>query len=390
MFFRSTLLVASIASFGLVPKVVALAPQVPTGCGVGPASEEQLEYARQNMKELKMMEGAETMKEQEKILIPMYIHIVAKKSSEEGVTEERRIKGQVDALNAEFGKGNINFELMGWETHRDDNEFDNGDFQSLSKYQKGGADYGVLNLFVTGVKKYNGVAYLPVKNPAESHVKIDAAIITHKTFWGGKDRPRGTTAMHEIGHWLSLLHTFDGGCDASKGDAISDTPSHEAPTLANGGYAGGCRNGPPKDLPNTCPGLPGNDPIDNFMNYTDEPCRTKFTEAQFAQMRKAWLEMRAPKMKAQNKPKGTGAAQPPKPAQPTNQPTTQPKPTTTSAAPTPTQPKGGDDNKPKPPAPTPTVVRPDPISNTQPKPNVRYVTVTITRHAHVHAPKATL
>ncbi len=72
---------------------------------------------------------------------------------------------------------------------------------------------------------------------------------------------------HEIGHYLGLLHTFEGGCDPHN-DYVPDTPAQRKP------FARKCN--PRRD---SCRKLPGRDPVANFMGY-GEGCYDNFTDGQ--------------------------------------------------------------------------------------------------------------
>ncbi len=89
----------------------------------------------------------------------------------------------------------------------------------------------------------------------------------------------GAAMTHEVGHYLNLYHTFQGGCITDTGvaacqiygDRICDTP----PTT--GSY--GC----PSPAPLSCDGITP-ELIENYMDYTQDACKNSFTTGQNARM----------------------------------------------------------------------------------------------------------
>lgn len=93
------------------------------------------------------------------------------------------------------------------------------------------------------------------------------------------DYTQGKTLAHEVGHYLGLYHTFQDGCLGSdsgtcmdKGDRVCDTAQSLNPISSCNATI------------NSCPENSDNDNLDNFMCYSDEPCRTTFTTGQVERM----------------------------------------------------------------------------------------------------------
>ena len=117
-----------------------------------------------------------------------------------------------------------------------------------------------------------GWAYFPNSFPETD--KRHGIVIHYGSLPGGylTAYNQGETATHEVGHYLGLYHTFQGGC-AAPGDYVDDT----APEAS--AYTGGnCSL-----QRDTCAGG-GLDPISNYMDYSYDVCLTNFTAGQDARM----------------------------------------------------------------------------------------------------------
>jgi hypothetical protein len=221
--------------------------------------------------------------------IDTVFHIVATTASKSKITNAMP-SAQLDALNASYKPYDISFNLINvtWNTNDAWAVGDKPADNEMKKALRQGT-YDTLNLYfqtdLTG--GVLGRCTLPSdmgrNKPPASVYYNDGCNINANTMPAGamNGYNAGKTAVHEAGHWLGLLHTFEGNSCDGPGDYIDDTPVESTAT-------DGCPTNPAK---RSCPGqqkADESDPIHNYMDYSIDSCYEGFTELQVKRMRNMW------------------------------------------------------------------------------------------------------
>jgi hypothetical protein len=206
--------------------------------------------------------------------IPVRFHVVYNPSNNAGNISNTMINNQISVLNAAFQGTGFSFTLASVDRTGNKKWF-TGCYSSGTERQMKQAlaidPANNLNIYTCAPSGgILGYAYLPPTFP-ESNYR-HGVVLLHSSLPGGSAAPYnlGDTGTHEVGHYLGLDHTFEGGC-AAPGDSVADTPAEASPAY-------GCPVGR-----NTCSSA-GLDPIENFMDYTDDTCMDEFTAGQTSRM----------------------------------------------------------------------------------------------------------
>ncbi|KAF9013182.1 hypothetical protein BDQ17DRAFT_1386797 [Cyathus striatus] len=213
--------------------------------------------------------------------INVYFHVVAaNKTVEGGWVPDEQIEAQVATMNRDYNNTGLSFKHVNTSRIISEEWFlkvgpDTPEEKSMKTLFRRG-DASALNVYTVGFREGEGKGLLGYATfPADynSDPHNDGVVLLAYTLPGGSLQPynEGRTLVHEAGHWTGLYHTFQGGC-TGMGDAVDDTPPEES-------AAYGC---PAKR--DTCPGG-GEDPIHNFMDYTDDSCMTGFTDGQASRIK---------------------------------------------------------------------------------------------------------
>ncbi len=244
------------------------------------------------------------------VCIPVVVHVVYHLSNQN--ISDSQILSQINVLNEDFRRmpntPGFNNNLIGSDTRyefrlsdRDPNgsstigitrhysvktEFDNrseSDKQVLRNFAYWDPSK-YLNIWVVPVPTSGGNPVLGyvTKFPWESGA-TDGIVVGHNYFGDNvgtavmSPYSFGRTTTHEAGHYLGLLHTFQGGClnsnCSNQGDHVCDTPP-----VAQPNYSCIIINSCHTDQPDL------NDMIENYMDYTNDACMNIFTVGQTNRM----------------------------------------------------------------------------------------------------------
>ncbi len=218
--------------------------------------------------------------------IPLVFHVI-QTASGRGFVPDEAIDDQVRVLNQRFSKLGVEFYVQGvndvvkrgWFKKCLPFKKNNNLNRKYFKFTRRLAEDPTTTINVYTCQPHGnilGLAILPGWLPEDD--TANAIVLHHQTLPGGLfvRHSQGGTGVHEMGHYLGLLHTFHPGteeeplgCDGD-GDEVRDTPFEAEPAFE-------CV---PRD---SCPQR-GSDPITNFMDYTDDVCREKFTRGQRRRM----------------------------------------------------------------------------------------------------------
>lgn len=225
------------------------------------------------------------------VTIPVYFHIITDASGV-GDVSDTALTQQIAVMNVAFaggqasGAANTNYRFSHAGTDRTANTawYNAGvntvdEIAMKTALHQGSADDLNIYIKLSDVGGYSTFPWGYATKPLEDGIVSPASALPGGAY-------SGEGMAHEAGHWLGLYHTFQGGCTQNN-DFVSDTPAQREPN----------RLCPAPINLDTCTGgkFKGKDPTNNFMDYTPDACRDRFTAGQSARMNLMYNAHRAGK-----------------------------------------------------------------------------------------------
>ncbi|HEX8189401.1 MAG TPA: zinc metalloprotease [Pyrinomonadaceae bacterium] len=216
------------------------------------------------------------------VTINVYFHVIYNRKNA-GNISQTMIDNQIKVLNDAYAglTGGANtpfrFQLFSVDRTQNDQWFgavigSRAERQMKSALHKGTARD--LNLYTNGMgQSLLGWATFPWEYAGAP--TMDGVVCHYASLPGGTLSPYnlGDTATHEVGHWLGLYHTFQGGCTLTN-DEVADTNAQASSTSGCPTGRDSCQIDGPGKL----------DPIENFMDYSTDSCMYLFTAGQSTRM----------------------------------------------------------------------------------------------------------
>ena len=220
--------------------------------------------------------------------VNVYVHVINNGSGPtNGNVSTAMITDQIQVLNEAFANAGFSFNLAGIDRTTNADWYTMSPGSAEEREAKAALRVGTaaeLNIY-TANPGGGLLGWATFPSSYSRQPTMDGVVVLFSSLPGGSAVPYhlGDTGTHEVGHWLGLYHTFQGGCNEKRGDFVSDTPAERSPAF-------GCPVG--RD---SCAGrkFPGLDPIENFMDYTDDACMDRFSGGQHTRMGEAWDAYRA-------------------------------------------------------------------------------------------------
>jgi hypothetical protein len=208
-------------------------------------------------------------------VIPVWVHILRNNTGSLGNVSQSQITSQITTLNNAFASAGVQFVLAGQDTsnntkwYNDRGTYYNTLAQDVNNY---------LNIYTNLAGGNLGYAYVPSGGGVVGN-KFDRVVIYYRAFGNpgtyGAPYNEGDTTVHEVGHYLGLYHTFQGGCQSASncsnnGDLICDTNPEGSPNFSPCTRQSACGS--------------WLDPTTNFMDYSDDVCMFQFSSNQMNRM----------------------------------------------------------------------------------------------------------
>lgn len=244
-------------------------------CPVNP-SEEEINVMEQDLSQRQKTQSLSGAANVTGGTINVYFHVIRSGTSvSQGNISSTMIQDQMNVLNNAFAGTGWTFQLVQIDRTTNPTWFNMksgslAERDAKTALRRGTADD--LNIYtVNNPEGLLGWATFP--SSYDRYPIQDGVVLLFQSLPGGTAAPYnlGDTATHEVGHWMGLYHTFQGGCNGN-GDYVGDTAAERSPAY-------GCPTGR-----NSCQTKPGIDPITNFMDYSDDSCMFEFSYGQDVRM----------------------------------------------------------------------------------------------------------